>query len=184
MDALIEGKVDYEELKISAYSSLSTEKRTCQCGFLVGTGDLHCKICGSKTSTSRDQRFKNVIIDNDSTNEFINAISGCLNPKIAYTGYDEDVESIRCILRYNSEYDIDTNIMTTINNHIRQHLVGIANHQYEINPVGEITDAYREYTVAKNLDESITSLNKILKLIKVKYLIKCNNGIYRIRAWR
>ena len=184
MDALVEGKIDYNDFRLQVYNQ-PVQKYTCQCGYLAGRRDGHCVMCGSKTGrTTELSRFRRVIIGNDSANSFINAISGCLNPKTAYTGYDEDVDSIRCILAYNSEYDIDENTMVTINNHIRQYLVGIANYQYETNSVGEITDAYREYTIAKNLDESIESLNKILKLINVKYLIKHDGDIYRVRAWR
>ena len=185
MDALVEGKIDYNDFRLQVYSNQPVQEYTCQCGYLAGRRDGHCVMCGSKTGrTTELSRFRRVIIGNDSANSFINAISGCLNPKTAYTGYDEDVDSIRCILAYNSEYNIDENTMVTINNHIRQYLVGIANYQYETNSVGEITDAYREYTIAKNLDESITSLNKLLKLIKVKYLIKREGDLYIIRAWR
>lgn len=185
IDALVEGKIDYNDFRLQVYSNQPVQKCSCQCGYLAGIGDEHCAMCGSKTDrTTVLSRFRRVIIDHDSANGFINAISRCLNPKTVYTGYDEDVDSIRCILAYNSEYDIDKNTMATINNHIRQYLVGIANYQYETNSVGEITDAYREYTIAKNLDESIESLNKILKLINVKYLIKHDGDIYRVRAWR
>lgn len=185
MDALVEGKIDYNDFRLQVYSHQPVQEYTCQCGYLAGRGDGHCVMCGSKTGrTTELSRFRRVIIGNDSANGFVNAISGCLNPKIVYTGYGEDVYSIRCILAYNSEYDIDENTMATINNHIRQYLVGIVNYQYETNSVGEITDAYREYTIAKNLDESIASLNKILKLIKVKYFIRHDGDLYRIRAWR
>ena len=184
MDALVNGEISYEDFRLSVYSSLPTAKCTCQCGYIYGDRDDHCPICGSKTDMDRNPRFKKIIIDHDSTKGLINAISRCLNPKPVYTGYDEDVDSIRCILEYNSEYVIDESTMATINNHIRQYLIGVANYHYEAGTVGEITDTYREYTIAKNLDESITTLNKILKLINVKYLIKRNGDSYRIREWR